>query len=289
MSKIKEKGAIGKCKLTGVKGKFVKAHVIPQVYTRPSIKGGYLVQAGSGDRPIRRWTSWYDSKIVTREGEDILSEFDDAAFKELTRLKLIWKSWGPLQRLSTDDFTQINSTPHGVIKIISYDAKVLRLFFLSLLWRAAVSGMSEFREIVLNNEEIEDLRLRLVSRDPGNPNYFPIGIMQISTMGRQHNLTPLFHKKRVPTMTEKGPDFENIARYIPFFRFYMDGLIIHIHREHEPDNNNNYIIGNAEQLIVPTVTFEESAQRENLNNVLRSSYEFWPMETLTLSGPPLDF
>jgi hypothetical protein len=75
--------ANGTCRLTGTKGKFVKSHLIPKALTRPEEPGLPLIQGGSGKRARKRWDSWYDSELVTREGEDILSALDDWAIRYL--------------------------------------------------------------------------------------------------------------------------------------------------------------------------------------------------------------
>jgi hypothetical protein len=65
------KMATGICKLTGKRGNFVKAHIIPKALTRPAEKGLPFVQGGQGSRPVRRWDSWYDDHLVIQAGENI--------------------------------------------------------------------------------------------------------------------------------------------------------------------------------------------------------------------------
>ena len=47
--------------------------IIPLALTRPEYPGASLVQGGVDHPPIRRWTSWYDDRLVTRSGEDRLA------------------------------------------------------------------------------------------------------------------------------------------------------------------------------------------------------------------------
>ena len=66
----------GTCRLAGMRGEFVEAHILPKALTRPERRGAALYQYRSGHRPIRRWTSWYDTNLVTGDGERILEEYD---------------------------------------------------------------------------------------------------------------------------------------------------------------------------------------------------------------------
>src|SRR5271166_5468519 len=65
---------IGQCKLTMMRGRYVKAHIIPEALTETSWMGQPLTQKGRNGRHIRRWTSWYDNRLVTADGEAILAK-----------------------------------------------------------------------------------------------------------------------------------------------------------------------------------------------------------------------
>lgn len=54
------------CKLTLQAGKFVRSHLIPIAFTAPEVSGAPLTQFHSGKPPSRRWTSWYDDRLVSR-------------------------------------------------------------------------------------------------------------------------------------------------------------------------------------------------------------------------------
>ena len=77
---------MGLCKLTKTSGKFVKSHIIPKALTRPTVRGNKFIQksvTSAQSLYIKRADSWYDQGIVTREGENYLSDFDAHAIKEL--------------------------------------------------------------------------------------------------------------------------------------------------------------------------------------------------------------
>lgn len=260
--------ARGTCKLTGTHGKFVASHLIPKALTRPAITGAPLLQYGSGMKPSRRWDSWYDKNLVTREGEDILTALDTWAITELRKHKLVWSGWGPMTALTTGH-DAIGGTPWGSRRIKPIDTQRLRLFFLSLLWRAAASSRPEFSEVALPPDELECLRAMIVGGNHEPLHFYPMALVQLSTMGEIHNQTPFADMKRVPAMGNEP------ERLIPIFRFYFDGLIIHIHQQTTDSGYETrlgpLIVGNGDELAVTTVTFEASFQLENLRTVVAES------------------
>jgi hypothetical protein len=148
----------GLCRLTQTPGKFVKSHLIPLAFTKPESPGLPLIESGPGKRPIRKWTSWYDAQLVTSEGEAILQAYDGWAVSELRRHKLVWSGWGPMLRLSVEGFNAFPGTPWGVRRVTGIDPVRLRLFFLSLLWRAAASQLDGFNEVSLREAELARIR-----------------------------------------------------------------------------------------------------------------------------------
>lgn len=262
----------GECRLTRTDGKFVRAHIIPAALT-PLPKGRPLAQAGPGYRPRRRWQSWYDMRLVTRPGEDILSAYDDWGIRELRRHRLIWRSWGQSRELDCDEFRPLGNV-HGVREITS-DPERLRLFFVSLLWRAAETSLQEFDEIELPEADRELLRLSLIGAIPPAPDFYPIMLTQLSTRGPPHNMTALAQEKPVPDPVS-GEAF-----VVPIFRFYFDGLIVHFHRPPLRDPAaalGPMVVGNEPRLVIPTVKFEGSWQFQNLVRVQAESERDFPGE-----------
>lgn len=78
------------CQLTGLKGKFVKAHIIPKGLMPKIRKDEPFIQLLENGRRRKLHHGLYDSKIVTRQGEDFLAELDSWAIDELRTNKLEW-------------------------------------------------------------------------------------------------------------------------------------------------------------------------------------------------------
>jgi hypothetical protein len=212
--------------------------------------------------------SWYDRSLVTREGEDILAALDSWAITELRKHKLVWTGWGPMTVLNADH-DAINGTPWGIRRIKLIDTRRLRLFLLSLLWRAAASSRPEFSGVALPPEDLEFLRTMIIRGNPAPLYFYPMALVQLSTMGEIHNHTPFADVKHVPAIGDEP------ERLIPIFRFYFDGLIIHVHQQATDSGYEarlgSLIVGNSEELAVSTVTFEASYQLENLRTTVAES------------------
>jgi hypothetical protein len=245
----------GICKLTGEKGTFVKSHIIPAALTKLD-GSGRRIQAGRGDRPKKRADSWYDPHLVTRAGESILEQYDDWAIKELRRHKLVWQSWGPMQKLATGDFQ-------------AFDAAW------GHFWRAAATKLVEFSDIKLDEGDLDRLRTMVLTGNAEPIEFYPITLIQLSTRGFEHNFSASAEVKTNPAIEEVP------ARTIPHFRFYFDGLIAHIHRE-AVGQLDDTIIGARPKLLVTTVAFEGSYQFGKLMAAMTQADNFLS----TQSGKP---
>ncbi len=270
----------GYCQLTQQFGRFVKCHIIPSALTRPSRIGANLVQFGEYSRPIKRWDSWYDKTLVTTKGETILAEYDDIAIDFFRSNKMIWSSWGPMVSLQTNDFSPLPNTAWGIRTVNIADSHKLRLFFISILWRAACSTLPEFAEIRLPKDHLERLRQMIIEGDSGSPSFYSVSLTQLSSMGIVHNHVITSQKKVIHN--SQGATERSI------FRIYFDGLIAHIQVPSEHDTEiedlGPLIIGNEQRITFSTVTFEQSFQKTNLIATMAETYLTWPKEAKRLIG-----
>jgi len=256
----------GFCTLTHRPGAFVKSHLLPEALTRSTVQGAPLVQYGEGRRPGQRWTSWYDAELVTRDGEDVLSALDTWAIAALRQHKLVWSGWGDATQLG--DLHEAIAGSFGARQLIGLDTARLRLFFLSLLWRAAASTRAEFAAITLPADDLEALRRIVLGREAPAPDFYPVQLVQLSTRGVMHNQTPYPDVRWLPDVEDpSGP-----GTYVPIYRFYLDGLIAHIHRARLPIDRlahlGDLVLGASPSVQVPTVTFADSLQAREMRSLL---------------------
>lgn len=259
-------GRSGVCKLTGTVGEFVASHIIPAALTRLESAGEKRIEAGIGLGKKWRANSWYDSALVTRQGEDILAQIDSVAIEELRAHRLVWSGWGPVLRLHADDLIYDDQEPS--FRLVQFTRpKALQLFFLSLLWRAGASSRPEFSDISLSPRVLEDVRTRVHSKDPGAAADYPVQLFQLATRGHLHNRTPLLESK--PRINLDGSTGEAIA----YVRFYFDGLVGHIHLPENQRLQHHYLntcLRYDEPSLVFLHSFATSRTRHNLAEMIRT-------------------
>jgi hypothetical protein len=191
-----------------------------------------------------------------QEGEDILAKYDDWAIRELRRLELVWSGWSAktttlpnaswIRPTSSDPQVTEWSAAGGLRVAECADPEKLRLFFLSLLWRAAATTHPDFRDITLEASELELLRTMIINKNPLPLDFYPITLLQIVTRGWAHNLGPIAEKN--------------------WYRFYFDGLSAYMLKNFHGSDVENWrsVVGASPELVVQTQTFEQSWQRANL-------------------------
>ena len=215
---------MGVCQLTGQYGRFVESHILPKALTRPAEPGTPWIQGGQGRRPTRRFDSWKDSRLVIREGENVLRDLDTWAISVLRAHHLIWSGWGSNSKLEASDHELFPGGNNGFRQITFEDPLRLRLFFLSLLWRAAASSLPEMAEIELPSDHLDQLTAMVRDSDPHPLGFYPMMLHQHSTRGPAHNLTPI---PNVMTTPEIG----NVpSEDFPMIRIYFEGLVAKFYR-----------------------------------------------------------
>lgn len=150
----------------------------------------------------------------------------------------------------------------GFIDTLENEVCWLRLFFLSLLWRAAVTTHPGFATVNLRHERITQLREMLLSRSALPLTTFPIGLVQLHTDGGWHNASP----------TLRHVDYDGAQ--VTTYRFYMDGLIAIINDEEtdtEADRLGESGVGTSRRLFVMSRPFEGSHQEERINSIILDS------------------
>jgi hypothetical protein len=153
------------CKLTGEVGQPVKAHIVPKAFYElpPQSEGPCrLISNASDTYPKKVAIGIYDDTIVTKAGEARFGPWDDYASRVL------------LQRF--DEFTPMRHNS----KIVAWsrphvDYAALKLFTLSVLWRAHASAQPAFRKVRLGVHE-PIIRNLLLRGDPASEEEYSVCI-----------------------------------------------------------------------------------------------------------------
>jgi hypothetical protein len=147
----------GICKLCKAQAKLCKSHIIPRAFFKPVLEGGstfWQVSIG-GEVGVSKKAAQYWDWLLCVNCEKILKTYDDYALGFLK--KEVWGKVPP---------------QNDYLVVEGMDYKKLKLFQLSVLWRAGVTNHKMFRRMDLVDEEgsIRDLIIRA---DPGEPTQYP--------------------------------------------------------------------------------------------------------------------
>lgn len=101
---------------------------------------------------------------------------------------------------------------------------LIKLFFLSLVWRAAASERREMDDVIIPSDILEDIRLRVFNKEIGDIRDYPVHLHQITTLGDKHNRTPLL--EAAYAIDEGGNQTDVVLNRV---RIYIDGLVAHVY------------------------------------------------------------
>jgi hypothetical protein len=131
------------CKGCGENKTLIKAHVIPKSFymdLRASANHLNIVPSNTEERQVRSHIGDYDSNILCKDCDSIMEKYDDYGKKLL------------LDRKETFIEREKNDQLLGW-EVYDFDYLKLKLFFLSILWRASISSRPFFRRISLAQYE----------------------------------------------------------------------------------------------------------------------------------------
>jgi hypothetical protein len=141
------------CRLCGSQDKLRKSHIIPE-FLYASLYDEIHGATGASTSPTQR------NLIQKGLREYLLCTTCEGTLGEVERR--VAEGW---------DFPKVLHNDTYCLTTSCYTD--LKLFLLSVLWRASVSSLPEFRGVSLGSQE-EELRCLLVNREPGPSTHFPI-------------------------------------------------------------------------------------------------------------------
>lgn len=159
---------IGICKFCNEAKLLINAHIIPESLYPIDDKGSRMqfILDSKGEPRKKSPTGIYDPNLVCKECEKFF-DVGDAYAKELL----------------IDRRSEIKKkiTPKGMAyyEYIDVDYKKLKLFFISLLWRAHATSRPEFNAVMLG-AKYELLAKQMIKNfDPGSPKVFSVFVVRI--------------------------------------------------------------------------------------------------------------
>lgn len=189
------------CKLCGEEKPLVKAHIIPKsMYPLDDKRREPLLRVPSAPDapPERSWIGEYDAALVCAQCESTFHPWDDYAIG-------VFRT-----EPQEDDYVKVDGEP-GAYTLKAYDYAKLKLFFVSLLWRASESSRPFFEHVNVGREHATRLREMILDKDPGDPDEYSVFIVRLIHHDDAHKSVISPHKQRW------GHD------RVTFWRFYLAG------------------------------------------------------------------
>ena len=189
------------CRLCLQDKKLIKAHIIPEGFFRLLRHGKIAPEMHSnspGIFPKRMQVGTYDSTILCSECDQKTAPWDDYAQQVL------------IHRFS--EAVEISLQGKTVARRIEkFDYRKLKLFFMSVLWRASVSKQIFYKRISLGPFE-NPLRTMVLNKDPGDSQDFAVILAR-------------FEDVQTTAMLDPHPEkYDGIS----FCRFYLSGFVAYI-------------------------------------------------------------
>lgn len=235
------------CRLCDTEKPLIEAHVVPEGFFRV-LRGGSGVPElhtnKPGVYPKRAPIGVYDKSILCRECDNVFSPWEQHAQEVL------------LHDFSNEAAIYDGSTKIGW-KITRFDYRLLKLFFLSLLWRASVSTHEYYRRVSAGPFEAE-LRAMIANEDPGPPETFAV------TLSR-------FDHPAFRGMLDPHPERLDGVRYC---RFYLSGFVAHIKvdRRRPPEFLSEFFIRDGVPILVLLRSVRGSKDTAVMRDIVLSAW-----------------
>lgn len=195
------------CKFCLQDKKLIDAHIIPRCFfeamrDRRDNQPFQLLSNTQNEHLQKLWIGSYDKNILCEECEKVFQKWDNYACKIL------------LSNIHNGDYILDSNGGKVGYKLENIDYKKLKLFFLSVLWRASVSKRKEFKKVNTSRLFENRLKIMIKNSDPGSTNDFLVVIRRfIDYLGINFLMDP--YKLRIDG--------------INFYRFYLGaGYEFHI-------------------------------------------------------------
>ncbi|MGD9637758.1 MAG: hypothetical protein AB7U85_01705 [Alphaproteobacteria bacterium] len=233
---------MNKCFLCGEDKKLIKAHIIPEKYFTKT-KKLQKIYSYDGDYPKKNRIGVYDNEILCSDCDGKLGKYDEYSYEVLFNLEKF-----------------ICERDKNGIKVKNIDSNKLKLFYLSIIWRAHISKRPEFKKIDLGEKYSKIIKNSLLNNKLPEASFFEISIWKHYFENNKIEeddidimfFSPIKHK------------FEQTNCYIFLFGGYSHYIKI--------DNRSRFlddclIVKNSE-FAIPLQSFEKSLFAKPVNKII---------------------
>jgi hypothetical protein len=233
------------CKLCLQEKKCVESHIIPESFFRLIKENGkpILILPDKIEKyPEKSHTGIYDENLVCEDCEKLFSPWDNYG-----HLFLVANFPKDKQFLDGDKVL--------AYVIENFDYHKLKLFFISMLWRASASSYKHFSHI--NTGPFEDtLKRMIVNNDPGDKNYFSVILTK-------------FNNESIATAM-LNPHREKLEG-INYYSIYLGGFKVFIKVDNRESSElmKNFILAPNSPLYVVIRDFRRSSEFKVMKKIAR--------------------
>jgi len=224
------------CQLCNQEKKLINAHIIPRSFFSDLTEEGrapIVIDDKAGSYPKRTPIGIYDSEILCEDCERLFSIWDDYGRQFLS------------QDIDEDKYVLSNGE-RLACNFGAYDYARLKMFFLSVLWRASVSKNKFFYQVQLGPYQ-ERLKEIVLSGDPGGRDDFAVAL---SKFDKEANETGYLNPNRV--------DWEGVNHYRLYINSYM--AIIKVTNMKPPSSLHGLYFEKNRGLVCIVREFEKSKE-----------------------------
>ncbi|MFC6674081.1 hypothetical protein [Marinobacterium aestuariivivens] len=227
--------------------KLIKAHAIPEAFfvgLRNEQDPPRVITDTAGVFPKRAPIGIYDNGILCRDCEDMFQKVDDYGQKLLLQ----------------DEENHVELKHNGRVdgyKVEQVDYKLLKLFVLSVLWRASVSTQPFYAKVALGPYE-EEIKKLIWSSDAGKNDQFSFVVSKFRGAGVGRTILDP-HRER----------WEGIN----YYRLYMYGYVFYIKVDKRPTPKlfRDFVLFDGEPLIIIGRDIHNSKEYPVMLSVVKKS------------------
>ena len=236
----------GKCKFCSNKTLLIKAHIIPAGFFRRIRRGKAALRVitnRAGEYPKNSQIGIYDNAIVCGKCETIWHDWDTYAQQLLAEAPL-------------SGHTRYHDNEKICYVVDHFDYKKLKLFFISLVWRASVSTDPFYSKVKLGRFE-NKAKNQIENSDPGNAEDFSVILAKFDHPLAKSTLDP----------------HEDVYSGVNFLRFYLADYIAYIKIDEKPTPKpfSQFEISENQPLYIICRDFTKSKELNLMKELIRKS------------------
>jgi hypothetical protein len=239
---------MSRCKLCGEDRPLVGAHIIPESmypFDRGASREPLIIVPSAPDiHPGKSRRGVYDRELVCGPCEAEFSPWDDYANR------LLRKESGE------HDYTYVDGEPRAYT-ITTYDYAKLKLFFVSLLWRASESNQTFCAHMSVGRQHTARLRQMIRNGEPRDPEEYSVFVVRLTHPDDAHR-------------TVRSPQRRRHASVL-FWRFQFAGYMcdIKVDQRPTPPPMCRWILRPDEPLRIMILPFNEVPEFKDLARAVR--------------------